>query len=235
MEYCRLIPTYSDRQIMCHLFLGLGIPQELTDNPVYRAKHLYDKLLKSSFKKRIKDREDMDSIIDLAKRWLKRLLTQITILHFETQNARSGMELFQWLQEKSMLGSMLLFVEFPGEDPDDVDLIRNHLHSYFLGDELRQQQVYENYWLPLESSCDQYQLETIFETIIDEWRTSKGLKKFVPSKKPKSIAELQNYKTYFHAYLQMTKDIFSSPSNLQDVVEQWMQHTLDPTKIVKLE
>lgn len=96
--------------------------------------------------------------------------SSLSFIHFETPSAENAIQMFLWLQEKSIMTSLLMHIEKPGVTLSACDLTRNLVLAHWMalpGEE--QSQRYRNQWLPLDT---QFPTSTEFDAFLADFATT---------------------------------------------------------------
>ena len=159
----RLLPTYDDRDLFYALLLARAPGRDLVPADPSTRSPFEDRLAASSqltckawFDDRLRrttNGVDLARAVAFLERWTRTVLTRLTFVYFELENNEYDAQVFQWLQEKSLLAATMVYNKTPGQDLEATDLIRNLLMSFFVDDMAAQERVYADLWIPLERAA----------------------------------------------------------------------------------
>jgi Protein of unknown function DUF262 len=158
--FSRLIPSFCDRQHFFELIVGGMVTGDGTDEWMsestrhsiqFDTKHYFDEQFQQIIDSNNRSTEALRIIASRADAALHMQLMMI-----EVQSSVNLAQVYQWLQEKSLLSmGALLFNPTPGMNMHACDLTRNLFLSPWTGESLdAQESLHAQFWLaPIELPC----------------------------------------------------------------------------------
>jgi len=175
--FSRLIPSFCDRQHYFELLIGGLAAQDGADTWLsettrhsnqFSTKHYFD----TQFQLMVENHASEEALLAISARASSALRMQFMMLELRAHTNLA--QVYQWLQEKSLLSAgSLLFNPAPGMPMRACDLARNLFLSPWAGETLAEQEAtHEQWWLRhVEIPCggDPARIDAAFLALVDEF------------------------------------------------------------------